>query len=356
MYNGKIIIKLKFILIAIICSALIVILGAFIYIFTDSSEKSQELSVQSNTGSSSISVISSSSQQISQSVSSISDINSISSSQTLSNSSSQNNVNNKSLEKVQKQTSQTSKSLKSSQLATSLVGNSNNSQVAVLNKTTPASTNTSTNYVWNNAITVQIGNGSDDEYAKKYFSWTVKNTKIEDVIAINNIVSSELNRTSPAFITRSKLTKLLFVHNLKLLGATICGTVDHVHHYAYYNIDCLATKEYFLSAFHHELFHLLDYLHFLNQDDQSWKSLNKPEFRYKGSGRDALNSTEYNNNANKDFEGFATHYSQYAAEEDRADIYAMYMIPDTNLGKKFINRLAGDAILRNKLDYIKKMI
>lgn len=132
----------------------------------------------------------------------------------------------------------------------------------------------------------------------------------------------------------------------------------------------ISNTEKFERAFHHEMFHVLEY--YMSDTQKylfaSWKNLNPSDFKYESDisllddryvykennlideGNVILDSNEtIDGNDNNPY--FVTKYSKSTEKEDRAEIFAEIMI----LNKKMKYLEEGQNI-RNKVDYIIKVL
>ncbi len=96
----------------------------------------------------------------------------------------------------------------------------------------------------------------------------------------------------------------------------------------------------FSRAFHHEMFHILEYYMSDKKKDLygQWQSLNPKDFKYNSNTSSLTNEYVYgiyNNTVYKDLDNsnpyFVTKYSKAADKEDRAEIFAELMIAEEKL-------------------------
>ena len=106
-------------------------------------------------------------------------------------------------------------------------------------------------------------------------------------------------------------------------------------------------------VFHHEFFHLIDFLlsgPFLKDSD--WATLNPPEFRY-GPGGVRMQDNGRNPFApTRTIPGFLTLYGTAAVEEDKAELFSFLMTDGLFLS----DRARNDAVVRAKVERLKRRL
>lgn len=112
----------------------------------------------------------------------------------------------------------------------------------------------------------------------------------------------------------------------------------------------ISNNSKFERAFHHEMFHIIEYYMTLNNSNTfiDWDNLNPVDFKY-NSDTSTLNKKYVYDDTNydKDNTYFVTRYSKATEKEDRAEIFAELM----TMSKKAVYLNDGDK-LRQKADQI----
>ncbi len=170
---------------------------------------------------------------------------------------------------------------------------------------------------------------------------THSNTKAFQFQTACELLISELSIYSTSVIKVSKLKRIELGSNLRVHGSEAAGAFNAIDGVIYFSTQPLHDLNYGRRAFHHELFHCIDYIDdFWKYLDPDWHRLNASDFSY--------SSTKYKNKQLTVVHrlGFMTNYSMTEVREDKAELYA-YMIvhydavmaaseQDVILGKKIV--------------------
>jgi len=154
------------------------------------------------------------------------------------------------------------------------------------------------------------------------------------------IISNNLKRYSKEFLRKINLKYIVMCENLSISGINTAGIPDHVMKTLI--IDLKFNEKYFERVIHHELFHIINdgFKYLFNEDE--WKKLNKPNFKYadcstcsKKLGLDTYKKTE----------GFFTEYSMTIPSEDMAEVYSHLITGNY--------KTSDDKILNKKIQFIR---
>ena len=154
------------------------------------------------------------------------------------------------------------------------------------------------------------------------------------------IIFKNLNRYSAEFLKKINLKYIVMCENLSISGINTAGIPDHVMKTLI--IDLKFNEKYFERVIHHELFHIINdgFKDLFNEEE--WKKLNNPNFKYancstcsKNLGLDTYKNTN----------GFFTEYSMTIASEDMAEVYSHLISGNYKTSR--------DKILNKKIKFIK---
>ena len=154
------------------------------------------------------------------------------------------------------------------------------------------------------------------------------------------IISKNLNRYSKEFLRKINLRYIVMCENLSISGINTAGIPDHVMKTLI--IDLKFNKKYFERVLHHELFHIINdsFEDIFNEDE--WKKLNKPNFKYADC---STCSKKLGLDTYKNTNGFFTEYSMTIPSEDMAEVYS-HLITENY-------EISDDKILNKKIKFIK---
>ena len=125
------------------------------------------------------------------------------------------------------------------------------------------------------------------------------------------IISKNLNKYSKEFLRKINLRYIVMCENLSISGINTAGIPDHVMKTLI--IDLKFNKKYFERVLHHELFHIINdsFKDIFNEDE--WKKLNNPNFKYADC---STCSKKLGLETYKKTNGFFTEYSMTIPSED----------------------------------------
>jgi hypothetical protein len=163
-----------------------------------------------------------------------------------------------------------------------------------------------------------------------------------------DLLTAELGIYPTSIIKASKLRRIIVCSKLRVNEISAGGALKGEFGTLYLSLEDRQGSGYRRLAFHHELFHCIDYnddaLRYLDPD---WTRLNEPGFSYSSFYR---NSNKQNQIVNR--LGFTSHYAMSAVQEDKAELYA-HMI----MHYKAVERQAkSDPILKRKIDRMKQLL
>lgn len=135
------------------------------------------------------------------------------------------------------------------------------------------------------------------------------------------IIDIELRKYSPDCLRRAGLRRILLCRELGEGWMTIPSLPNFRQSLL---LDIEASPAYLRRVLHHEVFHFIDFAGDGDvQHDSHWQSLNEPGFLYVGSGRDVREgSVAWFDDGRR---GFVSHYARSALEEDKAEVFSMWM-------------------------------
>ena len=186
-------------------------------------------------------------------------------------------------------------------------------------------------------------------YAKKPFRLGVQNNikcTNSDKQTYDNqyqIISKNLNRYSKDFLKKINLKYIVMCEDLSISGINTAGIPDHQMKTLI--IDLKFNSKYFERVIHHELFHIINdgFKELFNENE--WKKLNDPRFKYadcstcsKNLGLDTYKNTD----------GFFSEYSMTIPSEDMAEVYSHL------IAENF--KTSNDEILNKKIEFIKERL
>lgn len=172
---------------------------------------------------------------------------------------------------------------------------------------------------------------------------------------LEQVLTRELSIYSPKLIRRSRLNDIILCRKLASEGqrrggltcAAFMGSLGlpFIRNKIYLNIKGGGAWLYMRAAFHHELFHMIDYFDDINgYYDQKWKSLNRPGFVYH---KDRIEGQRA-----KPQLGFISEYAMDAVIEDKAEVYS-YLLIDHKGTEKLARE---DRILARKVVRMKELL
>ena len=161
------------------------------------------------------------------------------------------------------------------------------------------------------------------------------------------LIEKNLNKYNSEFLKKINLKYIVLCENLTVSGIGSAGVPNYEMRTLI--IDIKFNKNYFERVLHHEIFHLINesYKNFFNNN--YWKKMNAPKFKYAecSTCSDRLDLALLDKT-----QGFLTKYSMSTESEDMAEIYSFLITDKQIIEKKALN----DSILNKKISYIKKKL
>ena len=158
------------------------------------------------------------------------------------------------------------------------------------------------------------------------------------------IISKNLNRYSKEFLRKINLRYIVMCENLSISGINTAGIPDHIMKTLI--IDLKFNKKYFERVIHHELFHIINdsFKDLFNEDE--WKKINEPNFKYADC---STCSKKLGLETYKNTNGFFTEYSMTIPSEDMAEVYSHLITGNYKIS-------SDDEILNKKIEFIKNKL
>ena len=183
-------------------------------------------------------------------------------------------------------------------------------------------------------------------YAKKPFRLGVQNNikcTNSDKQTYDNqyqIISKNLNRYSKDFLKKINLKYIVMCEDLSISGINTAGIPDHQMKTLI--IDLKFNSKYFERVIHHELFHIINdgFKELFNENE--WKKLNNPKFKYADC---STCSKKLGLDTYKNTNGFFSEYSMTIPSEDMAEVYSHLITGNF--------KTSNDKILNKKIDFIR---
>ena len=183
-------------------------------------------------------------------------------------------------------------------------------------------------------------------YAKKPFRLGVQNNikcTNSDKQTYDNqyqIISKNLNRYSKDFLKKINLKYIVMCEDLSISGINTAGIPDHQMKTLI--IDLKFNSKYFERVIHHELFHIINdgFKELFNENE--WKKLNDPKFKYADC---STCSKKLGLDTYKNTDGFFSEYSMTIPSEDMAEVYSHLITGNF--------KTSNDEILNKKVDFIR---
>ena len=157
------------------------------------------------------------------------------------------------------------------------------------------------------------------------------------------IISKNLNRYSKVFLRKINLRYIVMCENLSISGINTAGIPDHIMKTLI--IDIKFNEKYFERVLHHELFHIINdsFKDLFNEDE--WKEINEPNFKYADC---STCSKKLGLETYKNTNGFFTEYSMTIPSEDMAEVFSHLIIGNY--------KDSNDEILNKKIKFIQDKI
>jgi len=179
-----------------------------------------------------------------------------------------------------------------------------------------------------------------------------ENAAAKDIHRYERLFCEEFSLYPQTLIQKTKLRRVVLCGQLKFVGQRRYAVPDFEHDTYYLDVGTeYLSASYLRHVIHHDFFHIVDY-----QDDgrlyedERWKLLNPPDFRYGNGGAAALNNPDTGALTNK-YPGFLTHYSTTGVEEDKAEVFSHLIV-----SRQFVEkRVKEDQVLKEKVDLIRTL-
>jgi hypothetical protein len=148
------------------------------------------------------------------------------------------------------------------------------------------------------------------------------------------IISKNLNRYSKEFLRKINLKYIVMCENLSISGINTAGIPDHLMKTLI--IDLKFNDKYFERVIHHELFHIINDGFKDLFDEDEWRKLNEPNFKYADC---STCSKKLGLDTYKNTNGFFTEYSMTIPSEDMAEVFSHLITGNyKNLEDKILNK------------------
>ena len=164
-----------------------------------------------------------------------------------------------------------------------------------------------------------------------YASWITPAQQDKDVIAAASVLAEEWVKYDLTFIQNTGIKKIYLVRNLSVNGQARSGMPEPVLEDALYfdvanNYLTSENGQYMRRTFHHEFRHLIDYNLYgtYSPANSLWQKCNAPSFKYGSGGAAMYNDPEYAHKSHP-VSGFVNGYATSGIDEDRAEVYALFM-------------------------------
>ncbi len=190
-------------------------------------------------------------------------------------------------------------------------------------------------------------------YAKQWNKWVdLTDDDYEELNRYMNVFIEEWNKYPVNWVKNSNLKGIAIVKKLNVSNQYRAAMPDAYGEVLYYDIEYgYAGEIYEREVIHHEYYHMIEdnYFGSFYYKDPKWNAFNEKGFKYGNGGASAY---EEENFSNKDHpkKGFASTYSMYGLEEDKAEVYA-YLFT-THYYSKMMKWVKEDEILNKKVNYM----
>jgi len=230
---------------------------------------------------------------------------------------------------------------------------------------------------------------SVEHYSDAFYSSRITLTKVrlKELLFTQFLLVNELSLYKGTQIIQRCVKELILCSNLKYDNSPRISLPVSQHKRLYFSCQ-LSDINFLADVLHHELFHMIEYeyyhslcsLDLISKDrqllsplspklkqktvndfiDSEWESLNEKDFEYGEGGASVRSPAAFLPTSNQsaldggidsgNFRGFLNYYSQSAAEEDKAEIYAHLICRYEFVSKN------KDEIIRAKAELIKKRL
>jgi hypothetical protein len=171
-------------------------------------------------------------------------------------------------------------------------------------------------------------------------------------------LKAEWSKYSDEAIKKSGLKAIYLVRNLSISGQARSGMPDpNATNALYFDVSDIYIQseggEYLRRTYHHEFSHFIEYklTGSYAPNDSVWNGCNTPGTTYGRGGSSMYNDPDFAHKARPSY-GFIDGYATSGVEEDKAEVFAYYMVSNSYLRKL----AANDAGISCKLDQTEKLI
>ncbi len=178
------------------------------------------------------------------------------------------------------------------------------------------------------------------------------------VLKYLKLLQIELDKYPPGFLKKAGLKNIVLCKKTSILGDCVCGLADTVHKTVYLNYG---GSKYAVVAgqkmvIHHEMYHIIEATFNGNSryKDSVWIGFNDVEFKYDEAGLVCVSSDFDQGLQYHPEKGFVTQGARSAAWQDKAEVYAVLLVEETNVC--VYDWMQEDEILRNKVNYMKEFL
>lgn len=180
----------------------------------------------------------------------------------------------------------------------------------------------------------------EEEFSQIRPRGTVRTKKAtsEDLVAFAPMLADAMALYPPKVWKSGKIEKIYLARECLRDDVKWGGFAVRDRNALLLDISASANDDWLRSAFHHEMFHLLDPI-----ENEDWAKLNVQDFVYQPIARPSQKSKDETR------KGFLNAYSRTAAGEDRAEVFA-FMISDP---KKVAEQAKRDWVLQQKVASMK---
>lgn len=176
---------------------------------------------------------------------------------------------------------------------------------------------------------------------------------LADLQRYEPLFCQEFSLYPKSLVQKTRLRRIVMCHELKFSGQRRYAIPDFEHDTLYLDVGTNDQPAIYLrKVIHHEFFHIVDYRDDGRlYEDERWKSLNRPDFKYGKGGSSALGVPTTGELTTK-YSGFLTHYSTTGVEEDKAEVFAHLIVNAAVVA----DRAARDEILAEKVNQMKSLV
>ena len=176
---------------------------------------------------------------------------------------------------------------------------------------------------------------------------------LTDLQRYQPLFCQEFSLYPKSLVRKTKLRRIVLCQELKFSGQRRYAIPDFEHDTLYLDVGTNDQPAIYLrKVIHHEFFHIIDYRDDgLLYEDERWKSLNRPDFKYGKGGATALGNPT-TGKLTTEYAGFLTHYSTTGVEEDKAEVFAHLIVNAAAVA----DRATRDEVLAGKVIRMKSLV